>query len=145
VSLAVTVAATLRALGSGGLRGLRVAIASVLLAAAASACSSTSPCTHAPVSSSPVEGVVVAVDASGLANVHGFTLRQSDGSTVAFTLGALDNAAVFAPGHLESHQATSIPIRVYFRVVGGSLVVYHLDDATIAPIGTSAPVTFSCP
>jgi hypothetical protein len=78
---------------------------------------------------SPVDGVIVAVDASSLSDVRGFTLRIPGGATVAFSLGLLENPTEFPPGHLKEHQATSAPVRVWFRVEAGVPVVYRLADA----------------
>jgi len=78
---------------------------------------------------SPVDGVVVHIDSAGLADVKGFDLRLTDGTTLGFTLGPLENGAQFAPGHLSEHEATGIPVRVFYRVVNGIPVVYRLEDA----------------
>ena len=108
-----------------------------------SACGQGS-CTFPPVTGSPVDGVVIQVDATGLTDVQGFSLRQSDGSTVAFRMGTLDDPTVFSPGHLKEHQATASPVRVWFKVQNGrDLVVYHLEDPEGTPTDT-APVSFSC-
>ena len=93
-------------------------------------------CTTAPVPTpevtSPVEGVVIAVDGSGLTQVRGFTLRTSGGFAFDFSLGALENATAFSPSHLAEHMATSQPIRAYFRIQDGRRVVYRLEDASPA-------------
>ncbi len=78
---------------------------------------------------SPIVGLVTKIDSEGLDKVKGFTLRASNGQDLTFVLGDLDNAADFAPGHLAEHMAAADPVLVYFRVVNGALVVYHLDDA----------------
>ena len=39
--------------------------------------------------SSPIDGVVVAVESEGLGQIHGFVLRLPDSSTITFTLGPL--------------------------------------------------------
>ena len=78
---------------------------------------------------SPVDGVVVAVDATGLTRVNGFTLRTSRGLAIDFKLGALENATQFTPSHLAEHQATSVPVRVFFLDQDGQHVVYRLEDA----------------
>ena len=75
------------------------------------------------------DGVVIAVDASGLADVRGFTLRTSGGFAFTFVLGTLENAADFSPSHLAEHQVSSEPIRAWFRVASGERVVYRLEDA----------------
>jgi hypothetical protein len=79
---------------------------------------------------SPIEGVVVAVDASGLTDVRGFELQSRDGSRLTLTMGSLENAAEFSPSHLAEHLASSEPVRAYFRVNAGALEVYRLEDAS---------------
>lgn len=78
---------------------------------------------------SPVNGVVVAVDSSGLGRVAGFTIREPGGATISFDLGALENPTEFSPSHLAEHMASSEAIRVYFRIEGTRPVVYRLEDA----------------
>lgn len=115
-------------------RAAVVAAALLSMALAIAACGARSgapPLSPAPsFPASPVDGVIVAVDASSLSDVRGFTLLLAGGSTVAFKLGALENPTDFPPGHLKEHQATSEPIRVFFRVEGGVPVAYRLADAT---------------
>jgi hypothetical protein len=84
---------------------------------------------------SPIDGVVTSVDATGLTEVHGFTLRTSGGATYTFKLGALENATQFSPSHVAEHMATSVPVRVYFTDQAGDHVVYRLEDA---PTGSPA-------
>ena len=79
---------------------------------------------------SPVEGVVVAVDVVSLTEVRGFTLRVAGGFAFTFAMGDLENPTEFPPGHLSEHQATSTPVRAWFRLEGGSRVVYRLEDAS---------------
>jgi hypothetical protein len=79
---------------------------------------------------SPVVGVLTHIDATGLSQVGGFTLRTGDGREVAFRIGILENGSVFPPGHLAEHLASSAPVRVYFRRDGADLVVYRLEDAS---------------
>ena len=88
--------------------------------------------------SSPVEGVVVAVESEGLGQVEGFVLRLQDSSTITFTLGPLENASEFSPSHVTEHFATSEPIRVYFRLENDSPVAYRLEDAP-PPVTSAAP------
>ena len=88
------------------------------------------PSGNAP--ASPVAGVVVGIESSGLNGIHAFSLRTSAGRIVRFTLGNLDNPTQFPPGHLAEHQLTSIPVLAFFKVDGPNLVVYHLEDAPIA-------------
>jgi hypothetical protein len=82
-----------------------------------------------PAIESPVDGVVTSVDAASLTDVRGFTLRTSSGVAFGFKLGALENATEFSPSHLKEHQATSEPIRVWFRVENGDRVAYRIEDA----------------
>ncbi len=110
------------------------AVAGALAVALAACGVSASPEPSFP--ASPVEGVIVAVDASSLSDVRGFTLLLRDGSRIAFTLGTLEDPTAFPPGHLEEHEATSAPVRVSFRVENGVPVVFRLDDG---PAAASAP------
>ena len=78
----------------------------------------------------PVEGVVFSVDAASLGDVRGFTLRPTNSPfSLEFVLGALENPTEFPPSHLAEHQATSQPVRVYFRTENGIHTVYRLEDA----------------
>jgi hypothetical protein len=116
---------------------LRLLLAA-LAAVALTACQgqpSTGP-SVTPDVTSPVDGIVLSVDSAGLGDVRGFTLRPNGSETgFGFVLGDLENAAEFSPSHLAEHQASSTPIRVYFRVEGGERVVYRLEDAP-APGGS---------
>jgi len=63
-------------------------------------------------------------------------------STVAFTLGPLENASQFAPGHLNEHVATAVPVLVTYRDDNGQRVVVRLEDAPGAsprPIASPIP------
>ena len=83
-------------------------------------------------------GLVTAVDATSLTNVRGFTIRTDDGRTVVFRIGALENPAQFAPGHLLEHRATGVKIVVTYHQENGDLVAIRLDDAPGAsPTGSS--------
>ena len=75
------------------------------------------------------EGVVVAVDAAGLADVRGFTLRTADARTVTFRIGEQENGAEFPPSHLFEHQATSQAVRVMYRRDGTDLIAFRIEDA----------------
>ncbi len=77
-------------------------------------------------------GVVVAVESVSLTDVRGFTIRTSDGRTVEFRIGTLENGAQFPPGHLVEHQATSAPVKVFYRDVGTAHVAYRIEDAPIS-------------
>ena len=82
---------------------------------------------------SPVDGVVVHVDSTGLGNVTAFTLRLPGGAMVGLRLGTLENATQFAPGHLAEHETTGLPVRSWFVVSGGIPIVYRLEDAPVGP------------
>lgn len=83
---------------------------------------------------SPVDGVIVSVDSAGLGDVRGFTLQPLGGGfRFSFVLGALENATEFSPSHLAEHQASSQPVRVWFRTADGIHTVYRLEDAPAAP------------
>jgi hypothetical protein len=82
-----------------------------------------------PMPPSPIDGVVVSVDARSLTEVRSFKIRTADGTTFDLTMGTLENATEFTPSHLLEHQATSGPIRAYYRLVDNVPVVYRLEDA----------------
>ncbi len=85
-------------------------------------------------------GVVIAVDSTSLTNVKGFTIRTPDGRTVKFTLGPLENASQFAPGHLNEHVATAVPVLVTYHDENGQRVVIRLEDAvTASPTPSPSP------
>jgi hypothetical protein len=105
-----------------------LALAGLLAAAALVGCQTQPAAT--PDVQSPVDGVVIEVDAVSLTDVRGFTLRTSGGFSFAFRLGVLENATDFSPSHLKEHQATSEPIRVWFRIENGARVAYRIEDAS---------------
>jgi hypothetical protein len=74
-------------------------------------------------------GIVVAVQATGLTSIQGFSIRTSDGRTVDFRVGSLENASAFPPGHLAEHKLTLVPIRVTYVDEGGAHVAIRLEDA----------------
>ena len=77
----------------------------------------------APANATAVDGVIVAVRSAGPR--QGERLRLSattDQGTLAFTLGDLENGAEFPPGHLVEHQATAVPVRVWYRSEAGDRV-----------------------
>jgi hypothetical protein len=82
-----------------------------------------------PADASTVDGVVVGVDAQTLTDVRSFELRTSDGRILTFGLAQLENGAQFAPGHLAEHQATAIPVRVWYRYGADPLEALYLLDA----------------
>jgi hypothetical protein len=117
------------------IRGVRALVllvaATVAVAAVVAACgpAGTPTSTASAVPVSPVDGVVLTIDASGLSDVHGFTLRTASGTTLTFKIGSLENPTQFPPGHLAEHQANALPIRVSFVVGPDGLVAYRLEDA----------------
>lgn len=119
--------ATLAAMAGLGITGLVVLL---LVASPLCACTPPRPSTStAALPPSPIVGVVVRVDSAGLGQVRGFDLRLEDGSTVTLTLGPLENAAEFSPSHLTEHQASSEPVRAFYRLETSVPVVYRLEDA----------------
>ena len=74
-------------------------------------------------------GVVVAVEATSLSSVQGFSIRTQDGRTLDFRLGTLENAAQFPPDHLALHKVTLVPVRVTYIDESGGPVAVRLDDA----------------
>jgi hypothetical protein len=74
-------------------------------------------------------GIVVAVQGTGLTSIQGFSIRTTDGRTVDFRLGALENGAAFPPGHLAEHKVTLVPIRVTYIDESGGHVAVRLEDA----------------
>jgi len=76
-----------------------------------------------------VVGVIVGVESEGLDRVRGFSVRTVDGTTIVFTIGVLENAAAFPPGHLAEHQATAQAVRVWYRTDGDTKVAIRLEDA----------------
>jgi hypothetical protein len=120
-------------------RSLRLLAAAGALAVVLGACAGATPAPSQAPPASPVDGVIVAVDASGLSEVRGFTLRLADGSTMTFRLGQLENPTQFPPGHLKEHQATSIAVRVFFVAGPDGPVVYRLEDAPGASPVVASP------
>ena len=74
-------------------------------------------------------GIVVAVQATSLSDVQGFSIRTTDGRTVDFKVGTIENATTFAPGHLAEHKVSLVPIRVTYLDEAGSHVAVRLEDA----------------
>ena len=106
------------------LAGVVFASILMLVSSCASACGCSS---FAP--ESPVDGVVIAVDAASLTDIRSFAIATQGGGRIDFKLGTLENATQFSPSHLKEHQATSEPIRVWFRIENGDRVAYRLEDA----------------
>jgi hypothetical protein len=105
----------------------------MLAIAVLAACASPGTTPPGNVPASPVEGVVTAVDSRGLAQVRGFSIRTDEGRTLEFRIDGLENPAEFPPAHLAEHRTTLEPVRVYFRLSGGDLIAYRLEDAHPAP------------
>ena len=74
-------------------------------------------------------GIVVAVEATGLSAVQGFSILTTDGQTVDFRIVSLENAATFAPGHLAEHKATLVPVRVTYVDRNGAHEAVRIEDA----------------
>ena len=74
-------------------------------------------------------GVVVAVQATSLSDVQGFSIRTADGRTVDFRVGSLENASQFPPGHLAEHKVSLVPIRVTYVQRPDGLEAVRLEDA----------------
>jgi hypothetical protein len=107
-------------------------VAALAVALVLAACGTNgSPAPSLP--ASPVDGVVVHVDSTGLGNVTSFTLRLAGGATLVLTVATLENATQFAPGHLAEHETTGLPVRAWFVASGGVPIVYRLEDAPAAP------------
>lgn len=78
---------------------------------------------------SPVVGVVVLVDSTGLDEVQSFTIRADDGRQWEFRVGVLENPTAFPPSHLAEHRATTVPVRVFFTFDGSELIAHRIEDA----------------
>jgi hypothetical protein len=74
-------------------------------------------------------GIVVAVEATSLSQVHGFSIRTSDGRTVDFRIVSLENASTFAPGHLAEHKVSLVPVRVTYVDRDGAHEAVRIEDA----------------
>jgi hypothetical protein len=74
-------------------------------------------------------GVVVAVQATSLSSVQGFSIRTAAGQTVDFRVGALEDPTAFPVGHLAEHKVSLAPIRVTYVDVGGAHTAVRLEDA----------------
>ena len=82
-----------------------------------------------PAGTTAVVGVIVGVDAESLGDVRSFDLRVADGTVRTFGLAALENGAMFPPGHLVEHQMTAEPVRVWYRNEAGADLAIRLEDA----------------
>lgn len=106
-----------------------VAIIGLGIAAAAFIGDSSGGDAPSPSGASEVVGVIVGVDAAGLGDVRGFTLRTGDGTILAFGPDRLQNGTEFPPGHLAEHQATAQPVRVRYVEDAGTLPALRIDNA----------------
>jgi len=120
---------------SGG--GLLLAIA-IPVALASLVYFGTRPtCACEPLPSSPVDGIIVKVDATGLTQVNAFDLLTPRyPAYLHFVIGPLENATQFPPGHLKEHEASGSAVRVYYTRSGSTLIAYRLEDA---PGSSSSP------
>ena len=86
---------------------------------------------------SPVEGVVVRIDAESLNDVNEIDILMPNGKKVTLSVGPLENALQFSPSHLAVHMATAQPIRAFYRITDGRPLIYRLEDAPAASPGVS--------
>jgi hypothetical protein len=82
-----------------------------------------------PSGAATVVGVITHIDQQSLDTVTGLTLRTTDGQTLDFVVGELENRVEFPPGHLATHQATGQPVRIWYRLQGSERVAYRIADA----------------
>jgi hypothetical protein len=78
---------------------------------------------------SPVIGLIIAIERTGLTEVQGFTFRTDAGEEIPFLLGRLENEAEFPPSHLAEHMAAGDVLEVHFRLEGAGLVAYRIEHA----------------
>ena len=74
-------------------------------------------------------GIVVAVEATSLSSVEGFSIRTTDDRTVDFRIVSLENAATFPPGHLAEHKVSLVPVRVTYVDRAGDHEAVRIEDA----------------
>jgi hypothetical protein len=74
-------------------------------------------------------GIVVAVQATSLSSVQGFSIRTADSRTVDFRIVAIENATTFPPSHLAEHKVSLVPVRVTFVERNGSREAVRIEDA----------------
>lgn len=123
-----SIAAALAIVAVAGCGGSSLPSVGATAAASATGAASAAAVASASLPASPLTGIITNVRSQGLDKVLGFTIRTSSGDLVTFVVGHLDDPATFPPGHLAEHQASLQPVTVYFTVLGGQLVVYHLAD-----------------
>ena len=113
---------------AGALATLTALLAGACAAGATGPAASPISATFGP--ESPVVGVITHVESTGISSVTAFQVRDGTGTIFTFRIGQLENGDQFPPGHLTEHQATSDPVRVFFRREGGELVAYRIEDAS---------------
>ena len=74
-------------------------------------------------------GVVVTVEATSLTDLQAFSIRTTEGATIAFRVERLENPTEFPPAHLNEHRATAQPIRVTYRDDPAGPVALRIEDA----------------
>ena len=76
-------------------------------------------------------GIVVAVQATSLADVQGFSIRTADGRTLDFRIvpRRLESAGTFPPAHLAEHRVSLAPVRVTYVQRDGSNEAVRIEDA----------------
>ena len=114
---------TVRSAGRRRIAILAVAVAAVIVGAFAAATILGGPGRQV------ATGTVVAVQATSLTQVQGFTIRTTDGGTMDFRIGQLENPAAFPPGHLAEHKVSLVPVRVTYVDEGGAHVAVRIEDA----------------
>jgi hypothetical protein len=99
-----------------------IAVAAVALAAAAAM-------TIGGLGRQVETGIVVAVEATSLSSVQGFSIQTVDGRTVHFRISSIENAATFPPSHLSEHKVSLVPVRVTYVDKDGSRLAVRIEDA----------------
>jgi hypothetical protein len=74
-------------------------------------------------------GIVVAVEATSLSSVQGFSIQTVDGRTVDFRIVSIENASIFPPGHLAEHKVSLVPVRVTYVDRNGAHEAVRIEDA----------------
>jgi len=72
-------------------------------------------------------GVVLAVDARSLADVHAFTLKTEDETLEIHVDRTIDYS--FPPSHLRNHALSGEPVRVELEERHGDLYALEMEDA----------------
>jgi hypothetical protein len=122
---------------SRSLGALLLAIAIPVALASAVYFGTRPTCACEPLPGSPVDGIIVKVEATGLTQVNAFDLRTPLYPVgLHFVVGPLENGTQFPPGHLKEHEASGSPVRVYYTRSGSTLIAYRLEDA---PASSSSP------